>query len=124
MSVPSSCDVLVVGSGAGGMLSALRAHDLGLETILIEKSDRYGGTSAVSGGGVWVPNNPAVAATDTPEQAMEYLRACTKGRVPDEKLRAYVDHAPRMLQYVTQLGVGYSSVPGYSDYCPWLPRRR
>ena len=61
MSIPSSCDVLVVGSGAGGMLSALRARDLGLDVILIEKSDRYGGTSAVSGGGVWVPNNPAVA---------------------------------------------------------------
>ena len=121
MSVPSACDVLVVGSGAGGMLSALRAHDLGLETILIEKSDRYGGTSAVSGGGVWVPNNPAIASTDTPEMAMDYLRACTKGRVPDEKLRAYVDHAPRMLQYVVELGIGYSSVPGYSDYCPWLP---
>jgi len=121
LSIPESCDVLVVGSGAGGMLSALRSHDLGLDTILIEKSDRYGGTSAVSGGGVWVPNNPAVAGSDTPELAMEYLRACTKGQVPEGKLRAYVDHAPRMLQYLADLGIGYSSIPGYSDYCPSLP---
>ena len=53
------CDVLVVGSGAGGMVSAIRAHDLGLKTMLIEKADRFGGTSAVSGGGIWIPMNPS-----------------------------------------------------------------
>ncbi|MGH8330664.1 MAG: FAD-binding protein, partial [Pseudomonas sp.] len=48
------CDVLVIGSGAGGMTAALRAHDLGLNALLIEKSAEYGGTSAVSGGGIWI----------------------------------------------------------------------
>jgi 3-oxosteroid 1-dehydrogenase len=116
-----TCDVLVVGSGAGGLLSALRAHDLGLETIVIEKSDRYGGTSAVSGGGIWIPNNDAIKDTDSPELAMSYLRACTKGRVSVERLRAYVDHAPQVHRYLESLGVRYFSVPGYSDYCPSLP---
>ncbi|MGH8354140.1 MAG: FAD-dependent oxidoreductase, partial [Pseudomonas sp.] len=57
-----SCDVLVVGSGAGALTAALRAHDLGLQVLVIEKSDRYGGTSAVSGGGIWIPNNHRIAA--------------------------------------------------------------
>ena len=116
-----ACDVLVVGSGAGGMVSALRAHDLGLDVILIEKSDRYGGTSAVSGGGIWIPNNDAIKDVDSPEMAMAYLRACTKGRVSETKLRAYVDHAPEVQRYLDMLGVRYVSVPGYSDYCPALP---
>ena len=115
------CDVLVVGSGAGGMVSALRAHDLGMQTILIEKADRFGGTSAISGGGIWIPNNPAIAAHDSVDQAMEYLRQCTKGMVPGEKLQAYVDTAPRILDELAKWNVGYISIPGYSDYLPWLP---
>ena len=121
VSIPSACDVLVVGSGAGGMLSALRARDLGFETLLVEKADRYGGTSAVSGGGIWIPNNDAIKDVDSPEQAMAYLRACTKGRVSDEKLQAYVDKAPQLLHYLGSVGVHYFSIPGYSDYCPALP---
>jgi len=114
-------DVLVVGSGAGGMVSALRAHDLGLRPLLIEKSDRFGGTSAVSGGGIWIPNNQAIAQNDSPELAMEYLRACTKGRVSEEKLRSYVTNSRRLLDELAKWKVGYFSVPGYADYMPWLP---
>ena len=115
------CDVLVIGSGAGGMVSALSAHDLGLETILIEKSDRFGGTSAISGGGIWIPNNPAIAEQDTPALALEYLSSTTKGKVPQAKLQAYVEHAPRVAQKLGHWNVGYFSVPGYADYMPWLP---
>jgi 3-oxosteroid 1-dehydrogenase len=50
-------DLLVVGSGAGAMVAALTAHDRGGGALLIEKSARYGGSSAMSGGGLWVPNN-------------------------------------------------------------------
>jgi len=121
MSKAIECDVLVVGSGAGGMVSALRCHDLGLNAVLIEKADRFGGTSAVSGGGIWIPNNPAIAESDTKAQALEYLRSCTKGRVSEEKLQAYVDNAPRVLDELAGWKVGYFSVPGYADYMPWLP---
>ena len=114
------CDVLVVGSGSGGMVSAIRAHDLGMDTILIEKSDRFGGTSAVSGGGIWVPMNPDIPE-DTEEAAMTYMQACTKGKVPDTKLRAYVRNAKRLVDVLKTWSVGYSAVPFYSDYCPWLP---
>ncbi len=115
------CDVVVVGAGGGGMVSALRAHDLGLRVILIEKSDRYGGTTAVSGGGIWIPGNPGIADHDTTDAALEYMRECTKGMVPDTKLRSYVENAPRIIDELTRWKVGYISIPGYSDYLPWLP---
>jgi 3-oxosteroid 1-dehydrogenase len=50
-------DVVVVGSGAGGMTAALCAQAQGLSAVVLEKTDRYGGTSAVSGGGIWIPCN-------------------------------------------------------------------
>jgi len=114
------CDVLVIGSGAGGMVSAIRAHDLGLRPILVEKSDRFGGTSAVSGGGIWIPMNKDFK-DDSEEAAMAYLRACTKGEVPDRKLLAYVHNGKRLVELLEGWSVGYSAVPGYPDYCPWLP---
>jgi 3-oxosteroid 1-dehydrogenase len=117
MAMPTECDVLVVGSGAGGLLTAVRAHDLGLGALVIEKADRYGGTSAVSGGGIWIPNNDAVKAVDSPELALTYLRHCTEGQVADDKLQAYIDNAPRLVKYLIEtLGLEYFSVPGYPDY--------
>lgn len=118
----TKCDVLVVGSGAGALLAANRAHDLGLNVIVIEKSDRYGGTSALSGGGIWIPNNSGIREYDGYEQALTYFRACTRGLVGDEKLRAYLDSAPEMVEYMRErVGVKYNAVAGYSDYCQQLP---
>ena len=67
-------DLLIVGSGAGAMTSALVGHDAGASVLLIEKSDRYGGSSAMSGGGMWVPNNHLMAGVgidDNPEDALD-----------------------------------------------------
>ena len=66
----STYDVIVVGSGAGAMTSALFAVDQGLSVLIVEKSDKYGGTSAISGGGIWIPNNhyfAAIGGQDSPE---------------------------------------------------------
>jgi succinate dehydrogenase/fumarate reductase flavoprotein subunit len=52
-------DVLVVGSGGGGMTAALKADADGLETLVIEKSPQFGGSTALSGGGIWVPGAPS-----------------------------------------------------------------
>ena len=109
------CDVLVVGSGAGGLLAAARAHDLGLQVCVIEKADRYGGTSAVSGGAIWIPNNAGLGETDSPEEALDYLRACTGGAVADDKLEAYIGDGPTVVRYLKELGVEYYSAP-YPDY--------
>ncbi|WP_336333276.1 FAD-dependent oxidoreductase [Pseudomonas putida] len=80
------CDVLVIGAGAGGMAAALRAHDLGLDTLLIEKSEQYGGSSAVSGGAIWIPDSHrTLGARDTAAEVVA---------------EAYVEHGHAMLEYL------------------------
>jgi 3-oxosteroid 1-dehydrogenase len=64
----SSYDVIVVGSGAGAMTSALFAADQGLSVLIVEKSDKYGGTSAISGGGIWIPQQPLLRRNRRPGQ--------------------------------------------------------
>ncbi|HET8831231.1 MAG TPA: FAD-dependent oxidoreductase, partial [Casimicrobiaceae bacterium] len=61
--LPAQCGVLVVGSGAGGLSAAVRAAFLGLSVVVVEKEPVFGGTTAWSGGWLWIPRNPlAVAA--------------------------------------------------------------
>jgi 3-oxosteroid 1-dehydrogenase len=113
-------DVVVVGSGAGGMLAACRAADRGLSVVVLEKSDVYGGTSAVSGGGIWIPCNHHIAelgVTDTREAARTYIDACTQGVTATDRIDAYLDTAPEMLRYVeAKTPVRYESLPKYADY--------
>lgn len=120
-----SFDVIVVGSGAGAMLSACRAADQGLSVLIIEKSDRYGGTSAISGGAIWVPNNDQMAAAgieDNQQDALSYLQACTKGQVAEPRLRAYLTHAPEMVRYLNKhTYASYAPNPYYADYYQNLP---
>ncbi|WP_439888369.1 FAD-dependent oxidoreductase [Pseudomonas sp. MBLB4123] len=116
------CDVLVVGSGAGAMTAALRAHDLGLDVLLIEKSAQYGGTSAVSGGGIWIPNNHRIAAlggSDSVEEGIRYIRAVTQGEIDDGRIEAYVEHGRAMVEYLeAHSRVRFEAQPRYADYYP------
>ncbi|KHK89797.1 FAD-dependent oxidoreductase [Novosphingobium malaysiense] len=122
MSLPEECDVLVVGSGGGGLLSAVRAHDNGLKVAVVEKSDRYGGTTAVAGGGIWIPNNDAIKDVDSPELALTYLKAITDGQVPEHKLKAYIESAPKLVEYLmATLGIHYYHTAHYPDYRLELP---
>lgn len=120
-----SCDVLVVGSGAGAMTAALRAHDLGLQVLLIEKSEQYGGTSAVSGGGIWIPNNHRIAAlggSDSAAEAIAYIRAVTQGEIDDGRIEAYVEHGREMVEYLERHSrVRFEAQPSYADYYPEVP---
>ena len=90
-------DVVVCGSGLGGMLAAVRLHDLGLASIVIEKSPLYGGTSATSGGGIWIPNNGIGAQPDSLEKALEYLAHICSGDHRLDKLKTYVEAALSVL---------------------------
>ncbi len=81
-------DVIVVGSGAGALLAAIRASDEGLKPLVIEKADLVGGTSALSGGGIWIPDNhdmPKVGLRDSLEMAYRYVKACAKGLATDDR---------------------------------------
>ena len=115
-------DVVVVGSGGGGMTAALMAHDLGCKTLLLEKSASYGGTTAMSGGAIWVPGNhfqQQCGIEDSAEQALAYLKSVTRGEVAETRLKAYVEHAPEMIRYLhNNSSVRFRLVSDYPDYYP------
>ena len=118
-------DFLVIGSGAAGMSAALHADALGLEVLLVEASDSFGGSTAISGGVVWVPDNPQLASrgiSDSREEALTYLRHISAGRVPEERLVAYVDHSKRMLAWMeAHTHLRLDSLESYCDYYPEAP---
>lgn len=132
MSENTSVDVLVVGTGAGGLLSALRAADLGLSTMVVEKSAFLGGTSAMSGGGIWIPANKSMIAQgidDSKEDAFRYMRTLIDDRVGDDKLHTYTELANPMLEFMeAKSPIKYVAVPHYADYYPgvdgWRPGGR
>jgi 3-oxosteroid 1-dehydrogenase len=115
-------DLLVVGSGNGAMTGAVCAHDMGVgEVLVIEKSDHFGGTSALSGGGVWVPGNRyarEAGAQDSYEEALSYLEhSVSKKLVPKEMLATYLHNAPKMIDFLHQrTRVRYRSLAKYPDY--------
>ncbi len=119
-------DLLVVGSGGGGMTAALTADAAGLQTLVVEKSPYFGGSTALSGGGIWVPGAPAqrrAGYRPDPDGVVEYLRQITEGLVSEARLRQYVDSSPRMLEFLEGLSPWLEFVwkPGYADYYPELP---
>lgn len=119
-------DVLVVGSGGGGMTAALTAAVAGLDTLIIEKSAHFGGSTALSGGGIWVPGAPSqrrAGYCPDPDAVFGYLKQITDGLVSDERLRAYVEAAPKMMEFLENNSRWLEFVwkPGYADYYPELP---
>ncbi len=122
-------DLLVVGSGAGGMTAALTGALAGLDVLVVEKAPVYGGTTALSGGGIWVPNNPVLeraGVTDPEERVVEYLEHITRGRIGRERLEAYVHSGPAMFRMFEQQAphLRFTWCPGYSDYHPEAPGGR
>lgn len=117
-----SVDVLVIGSGNGAMTAALCCHAMGTNDVLtIEKGNKFGGTSAISGGGVWVPNNryaKAAGAQDSQQEARDYLRQTIPAdMVPDALLDTYIEQAPQMVDFLHEnTQVRYQSLEHYPDY--------
>ena len=100
------CDVAVIGSGAAGLSAALTAWVHGADVVVVEKSERLGGTSAMSGGNVWVPchhHQAGIGVQDSREEALEYIRAASPSgwhNSEDALWAAFVDHAPLMLRFL------------------------
>lgn len=115
-------DVVVVGSGAAGLVAALTAAQQGLSTVVVEKAPHYGGSTARSGGGVWIPNNEILkrdGVTDTAEAARTYLHTIIGEVVAPEKIDTYLERGPEMLSFVlANSPLKMCWVPGYSDYYP------
>jgi len=117
-------DLIVVGSGAGALLSAIRAADAGLKPLVVEKSHQIGGTSAISGGAIWIPLNsdmPSAGVADDIERAFLYVKTCAKGMATDDRVLAYVESAKLMTQYLSEIGIPYRCMPQYADYYPDVP---
>jgi 3-oxosteroid 1-dehydrogenase len=120
-------DVIVLGSGGAGLSAALSAGLGGADVLVLERAPVFGGTTAISGGGMWMPNNPfevVAEAKDSPEEVMTYLRAMTKGLVDERLLATFVEQAPRAVEFL-QKETAIQLLPTYSsDYQSQLPGGR
>jgi succinate dehydrogenase/fumarate reductase flavoprotein subunit len=120
-STPSTCDVLVIGSGAGGLSTAITAKQNGLDVVVIEKEDFFGGTTAFSGGVLWVPGNAharRAGIADTREAAKTYLRRETGNFFDEAAIDAFLDEGPRMLDFFERETEAKFVLSGYPDYHP------
>ena len=102
LNVDAVCDVVVVGSGAGGLSTAITATKRGLKVIVVEKEAVYGGTTAFSGGVLWVPNNPHAqkqGIQDSREQAMTYLHNEAGAHFDAESAAVFFDNGPKMVEF-------------------------
>ncbi|KQZ85265.1 hypothetical protein ASD56_02575 [Microbacterium sp. Root166] len=103
-------EVVVVGSGAAGLSAAYTAGRSGLDVLVLEKSGAFGGTTAYSGAGIWLPGNHVVreaGVDDSVELGLEYLTALVGGRTPENLQRTYVETGPELVRFLT-------------DTSPWL----
>lgn len=119
-------DFIVVGSGAGGMTAALRAKYQGMSVVVVEKASKYGGSTAMSGGGIWLPGNRVLRAAgvqDNVDEVSEYLRLVTQDEVDTKKLQHYAKYGAETIDFLMDLNehLQFSYCPGYSDYHPELP---
>jgi 3-oxosteroid 1-dehydrogenase len=117
-------DFVVVGSGGGSMCAALVMRQAGKSVLILEKTDLIGGTTAISGGVMWLPNNRFMrrdGVPDSSDQAMTYLdsivgddpanRGATRGR-----RATYIREAPEMVEFLVAQGIKLTRVSYYPDY--------
>lgn len=122
-----SFEVVVVGTGAAALSAAVTAADAGLSVLMIESTDRWGGSSAMSGGGLWLPNNPLMqrdGAGDSRQEALDYLDVTVGDAGPAasrQRRAAFVDGVAPFVALAERLGVRFSRAAEYPDYYPELP---
>ncbi|MBO4222509.1 FAD-dependent oxidoreductase [Bradyrhizobium neotropicale] len=98
------CDVLVVGSGAAGMSAAITARSRGLDVLIVEKEPRFGGTTARSGGWLWIPGTSLARAygiEETPDQARTYLRHEAGNNYDAARVDAFLSAGPEAVDFFT-----------------------
>lgn len=116
-------DFVIVGSGGGSMAAALYLHSIGKKPLILEKTDKFGGSTAMSGGVLWVPNNHLLARKgikDSHEMGRTYMDATIgndagPGATPERK-EAYLRNGPPMLQWLEKQGMEWLHTDGWADY--------
>ena len=114
-------DLLVLGTGAGGLAAAVTGAAEGLSTLVLEKTEWLGGTTAYSAGTCWIPDNRfqrADGVTDDHAVASRYLDALVGDRAPRELREAYLTRGPEMIDYFDGLGVRFWPSKKVVDYHP------
>ena len=120
-------DVVVVGTGSAGFATAMGALDEGLSVLLVESTEKWGGSSAMSGGGMWLPNNPLMqrdGAGDSREDALTYLEETVgdAGRATSRaRKEAFVDGVEDFVTTAEKHGMRFVRAADYPDYYPELP---
>jgi 3-oxosteroid 1-dehydrogenase len=118
----TTVDLVIIGSGGGGLVAALTAADAGASALVLEKQERVGGSTCMSGGILWVPNNPVMRAdgvADSYEDAMAHFEAVVGDVGPAssfERRHAFLTAGPAMVSFLQDRGVRFAYCPGYSDY--------
>ncbi len=120
-------DVVIVGSGAAGLVAALAVAERGLRALVLEKSDLVGGSSGLSGGGLWIPANPLMRAAGVPdsvEEARRYLQAIIGDAGPassPQRREAFLRTGPELVAFLQRAGLRLVWSRGYPDYHPDQP---
>ena len=117
-------DVIVVGSGTG-LAAALASAVSGSETLVLEKWESIGGSTKMSGGVLWIPNNPVMVRDgieDSRENAMTYVKMVAQGQADDEIIEAFVDKGPEMVSFIEEhADFNWRSSVLLTDYHPEWP---
>ncbi len=117
-----TADAVIVGSGGGGLCAAVVARSRGLDVLVLEKTEFVGGSTAMSGGGVWIPKNPLMAEagiSDSEADALAYFDAIVGNAGPASstaRRRAYVTNGPRLIDFLQAQGIRFRYADGYADY--------
>jgi 3-oxosteroid 1-dehydrogenase len=120
-------DFVIVGSGAGSLCAALLMRSVGKRVLVLEKLDKVGGTTATSGGVMWIPNNRLMKTPDSREKAIAYLDALAEGEAAAapaatrERRLAFVEEAPKMIDFLVSHGIKLRWIPSYPDYYTGKP---
>jgi succinate dehydrogenase/fumarate reductase flavoprotein subunit len=117
---PYECDALVVGSGAGGMSAAITAGHCGLNVLVVEKEPRFGGTTARSGGWLWIPGTSLARAwgiVEKPDEARTYLRHEAANSFDEARVDAFLKAGPEAVDFfTTQTALRFDMPLVFPDY--------
>lgn len=115
-----TCDVLVVGSGAGGLAAAITARNHGMDVLVVEKASVIGGTTAISGGYLWIPGHGLSSEQEREtDRAYTYLQGEAGNHFDAARVQAFLENGPKMVDFfMRSTAVAFESAPAFPDYHP------